>query len=91
MQIKQIVLTIIIIVALGVAGFFAYKAFFSGPSAIVLVTPEDKGPVQGAILPHGTELDFDIVKKFNKNSKLFPYPVVTPTDIGQELGGLVKL
>lgn len=80
----------VIVVALVVAGIFAYKAF-SGSSSATLTTPGTTESLNGAILPHGTSLDFDTVKKFNKNDKLFPYPTVTPNDIGQQLNGLMNL
>lgn len=92
MQSKQIILVAIIVVALGVAGLFAYKAFFGSGSSSAIINEVDTSnqSVSGAILPYGTDLDFDTVKKFNKNGKLFPYPTVTPTDVGQELNTLVN-
>lgn len=90
---KEIILTAIIVIALAIAGFFAYKVFFgsgTSGSATLTTTPVVTAPVKGAILPNGSNLDFDNVKKFNKNGKLFPYPTVTPNDVGQDLSALVN-
>ena len=90
MKSKQIIILVVIVIVLAGAGVFAYKAFMGAGSKTSTSSGKDSN-VSGAILPHGNSLDFDNVKKFNKNDKLFPYPTVNPTDVGQPLNGLVKL
>ena len=91
MRSKQIIFLLIIIVALSVAGVFAYKAFFGNNSSNPSTKNSETIDVSGAILPHGNSLNFDNIKKYNKNGTLFPYPTVTPNDIGHELNDIVNL
>jgi hypothetical protein len=55
----------------------------TAPSAGVSATP-------GSILPYGIRLDFASIKKYNADGKLFSYPVVTPPEVGPELGQIIK-
>lgn len=75
----------IIIAALAGAGVFAYLSLSGGS------TPQAQpAPVANQILPHGTSLDFEAINKFNETGKKFPYPVVSPGEIGQTLNTIVR-
>lgn len=76
MKLKQIIGLIIAIVAFVSAGIFAYMTIVADK------TPQVTTPVSTAeILPKGNKLDFEDVNKFNKNGKLFRYPVVSKDEI----------
>lgn len=97
MQIKKIVSILIIIVVLGLAGFFMYKTFF-GPTKNTGSKTTDsstttKAPSSGVetILPHGTKLNFDNVKKFNPDKHLFPYAEAKPEETGLELNQIISV
>ncbi len=82
---KQIITILIIIMAVFGAGFLGYKALTS-----TVPDTTDAAVSQSSILPYGTTLQFDAVKKYNKDGKLFQYPVVTPADIGPDLGSVIR-
>jgi ABC-type transport system involved in Fe-S cluster assembly fused permease/ATPase subunit len=97
MKIKQIFSILIIIVVLGLAGFFMYKTFF-GPtkntdSKTTVNSSATKAPASGVetILPHGTKLNFENVKKFNPDKHLFPYAEVKPEETGLELNQIISV
>lgn len=83
---KKIISFIIIVIALGAAIVLGYLALTKN-------VPESTG-LAGApastILPNGTELEFNEVQSYNKDGRLFPYPVVTPAEIGTQTNTLVK-
>ncbi len=85
---KQTILLIIIVAAVAGAGVFGYMALTkSGPDAGQAM------PAAGAssqILPMGSALNFDTIQKYNKNSTLFPYPVVNPVEIGVPTSQMIK-
>ena len=80
---KKIITIIIIIVAL--AG-----AIILGYSALKKKAPPTANPAVVTILPYGTTLDFDNLQAFNKTNRLFPYPIVAPTEVGTQTGALVR-
>jgi hypothetical protein len=87
---KRTIYIAVIVIALGGAAVMAYMAFFSGGSGgggeVVI---ETEAQVYN-ILPEGKELDFTEVSKFNQEGRLFPYPQVTPSEIGQVLGNIIE-
>ncbi len=85
MKIKQTIILIVIVVALAGAGVFAYMTFGS-PVAEVPATQETKA----IILPHGNNLDFDDVNKFNETGRQFQYPVTLQSDIGLQLNEIIS-
>lgn len=72
---KKIVTIIIVVLALGGAIYFAYSAFNTS-------TTSTKTAPASTILPFGTSFDFTALSNFNKTNRLFPYPKVTPAEIG---------
>ncbi len=72
---KKVITIIVVVLALGGAVYFAYSAF-NTPS-----DPSSK-PVVSSILPFGTSLDFKLLSEFNKTNRIFPYPKVSPSEIG---------
>lgn len=84
---KKITLLIIFVAAIG-AVMLGYLAIYKDPAASAQDTTAV--PRTASILPYGTDLNFDEIKKFNKNGQLFPYPTVTPADIGPALGEIIK-
>ena len=81
---KKFIYLIIIIIGLGgalVMGYLVYKGSTQGlPSTEVATSTPDSNAYQ--ILPYGRDLDFQKVEEYNKNKILFPYPKVTPSEIG---------
>jgi flagellar basal body-associated protein FliL len=85
MNIKQIIVLIVIIAVLAGAGVFGYKFLMSSvPNKNAAVTTKSE------ILPHGTNLDFSKVKKFNPNARLNTYPIVSPTETGLQLNDMIS-
>ncbi len=88
---KQTIIIIIIVAALAGAGIFAYMSFFSNGSSSLVTFGEDTGaPGTSEILPLGSNLNFDQIHKFNKDSRVFQYPSVNPSEIGPVMGTMVK-
>ena len=88
MKLKKLLILIIIVVTLGGAGVFAYMSLSeTGTSAEVAATNEQ---AKAIILPHGSDLNFDNINKFNQTGKTFQYPAVTPADIGPELNAIIS-
>ncbi len=85
---KKIISIVIIFGALAGAGFFAYKAFSSSSSTAAPSQAATK--TTSEILPLGTNLNFEQVKKFNKDARIFQYPAVSPEDIGPGLSTMIK-
>lgn len=80
-------LTIIIIVlALAGATVLGYRVWFPSSSAPAVVEPGSGG----TILPLGTNLNFETVRKYNKDGHTFLYPQVSPGEIGPALGDIIK-
>jgi len=38
----------------------------------------------------GSTLKFDTIQKYNKDSRLYPYPVVNPSEIGIPTAEMIK-
>ncbi|MDQ3018733.1 MAG: hypothetical protein M3Q64_02595 [bacterium] len=86
---KRIIAIIIIVVAFTGAGVLGYKAL--GPKATSFIeegtTPET---IPSEILPKGANLNFEPVKGFNKESRLFPYPAVNPAEASPTMGEIMQ-
>lgn len=81
---KKFTTLIIIIVALGGAIFLGYSALNNNsPSTGSAAAPKS------TILPYGTGLDFQPLSNFNSTNRFFPYPQVTPQEIGTANSSLV--
>jgi hypothetical protein len=88
---KKILYTIVIIVALGGALVMGYLAFFGDDTSVATdPTLSQSGAPVYNILPHGRSFDFNTVKNFNRDGRLFPYPEVTPAEIGVTLNNLME-
>ncbi len=79
----------IIVIALGGAAVMGYMAFFGGDTTTTEIQIENSAQVYN-ILPKGKDLDFSSVEKFNNQKSFFPYPQVTPGEIGQVLGNIIE-
>lgn len=82
---KQAISIIIIILALAGAGVLLYLLIFSSAPAPVATTT-----APNPILPHGNNLDFSAVTKFNEAGNRINYPKVTPAEIGQPLNSIIQ-
>lgn len=99
MNLRKIITILILVVALVIAGIFAYKTFADptpktddkSTTAAVKPTGTTKANTgaNSSILPLGTKLDFEIVKKFNPTGRLFPYPTVRQEEAGKILNEVV--
>lgn len=92
MNTKKIILIIIIVGALAGAGVFAYISMTGsgttpGAASLTATTP---ATTAGAILPYGTELNFEKINKFNETGRTFEYPSVTPADTGLQLNEIIS-
>ncbi len=87
---KRTLYIIVIVIALGGAAVMGYMALTSGPT--ITSTDETSTSDQAVynILPQGKTLDFDTIKNFNKDERLFPYPQVNSAEIGTTLGNLIE-
>ncbi len=92
MNLRKIIAICVTVIAFGGAGVLLYMTFLSSPkTGPATGGPADQMTEAGAeILPYGTTLNFSTLKKYNKNGKLFNYPVVTQSDIGSELQNIIK-
>lgn len=81
---KKLFTIIITIAALIGAIVLGYSALKKKEQA----SPQPAPPAS-TILPYGTNLDFQDIEEFNKASRLFPYPKVTPPEIGTAPSSLV--
>ncbi len=43
-----------------------------------------------SILPHGNQLNFEAIKKYNPDGKLFNYPSVGPEQVGTNVADILK-
>jgi hypothetical protein len=85
MQIKKIIIVIVMIIALVGGGYFAYQ--YWGKTAL---TPTEKVVSTRVILPHGTNLNFNKVNKFNETGRTFTYPKVDPLEAGLPLDAIIS-
>ena len=89
---KKTIYLIVIIIALGgaiVMGYMVFSGSTQGlPSLESTVPNADSSNYQ--ILPFGKDLNFEKVEQYNKNKILFPYPQVTPAEIGAGSGTLME-
>ncbi|HEX3099367.1 MAG TPA: hypothetical protein VHQ41_00135 [Patescibacteria group bacterium] len=85
MRSKQIIITIVVVVALAGAGILAYLSLRGNADAVA--TPKTAAAI---ILPHGNSLNFDKINKFNQNGQTFQYPVTTPADTGLQLNDIIS-
>lgn len=88
---KKIIYIVIIVIGLGGAALMAYFALFGNSSSkqsAGSTTTTDLGSTTQAqlpdasILPLGNTLDFSKIQSFNKDYTFFPYPKVSPSEIG---------
>ncbi len=101
---KKTILTAIIVIGFGgalVMGFLAWRNSNPGSDTAPLVntnganlpgvtnTGGPGGSPISAILPEGTSLEFGKVKLYNDSGFLFPYPKVSPSEIGRNLIDIV--
>ena len=84
---KNIIIVIVVIVVFIAAAFVLYN----GVGQKEPVAPVPSGNLSTSILPHGNQLEFDQVKKYNPDGKLFNYPKVSPDNIGVNLPGILKV
>lgn len=87
---KRTLYIIIIVIALGGAAVMGYMALTSGPATTSTDETSTSGQAVYNILPQGKSLDFDTIKNFNKDDRLFPYPQVNNAEIGTTLGNLIE-
>jgi flagellar basal body-associated protein FliL len=85
MNVKQIITIVVLIAVLAGAIVFAWTTFFSGRSQ-----PAATLAPSSQILPHGTKLDFKTVQELNPSKRTYQYPVVTPGEVGLNLGELTN-
>lgn len=92
MKTKQIILLVIIIVAVAVAGVFFYKTFSKNIQTEALQAQTDAVAASSGskILPHGDQLDFDTVRKFNPNKQFNQYPAVTSDEAKSQLNSIIS-
>lgn len=82
---KKIITIIIVVAALAGAGFLGYSAMHKSTS-----TGSGKsGDIAKTILPYGSDLNFKPIQDFNNTGRFFPYPKVTPPEIGSTTTALV--
>lgn len=86
---KQVITIIIIVAALAGAGVFAYLTFFSGTPTSTTQTSSGISE-SSEILPMGSNLNFDQVEKFNKDDRLYQYPIISPSEVGAVMGSIIK-
>ena len=84
---SRILTIIIIVLALGGAGLLGYRMLFPGTVTSPITTSSAQA---NAILPFGTKLDFEQVKKYNKDGRTYPYPVVNSSEVGPDLGAITQ-
>lgn len=82
---KKIITIIIVVAALGGAGFLGYSAMHKSSSS----GDAKSGNITTTILPYGTDLNFKPIQDFNSTNRFFPYPKVTPPEIGATTTALV--
>ena len=90
---KKTIYLIVIIIGLGGALVMGYMYLRGGsegvPTAeVASVDTSEASNLQ--ILPFGKELDFKKLEQYNKNKILFPYPKVTPPEIGAGPGTMME-
>lgn len=86
---KNIILIVIVVVLLGAAVYVLFGGS-AGKKASVKTNSENNNPTS-TILPHGSQLDFSQVKKYNPDSKLFDYSTVSPDNVGVSLPDILKV
>lgn len=86
---KRLIYIAIIVIGLGGAAVMAYLAFMGGGSSEEVVVVEGEAAGYN-ILPEGKTLDFNTLQDFNKDGRVFPYPVVSPAEVGQVLGNIIE-
>lgn len=89
MNSKKIILILLIVGALSGAGVFAYISM-TGTGASSENTSTVPTSSAGAILPNGSDLNFDKINKFNETGRVFEYPSVTPADTGLQLNEIIS-
>lgn len=87
---KRTLYIIVIVIALGGAAVMGYLAFTAGDSSEVTVNESGETSSVYNILPKGKSLDFGTLQNFNRDNRLFPYPEVNNTEVGKNLGNLIK-
>jgi hypothetical protein len=77
------------LVFLAATAFLLYNYFGSNAVSTPPVVVQSE-PVKG-LLPHGATLQFDVLKQYNGgNIQPFPYPEVSPGEVGISVLDLVK-
>lgn len=85
---KKTILTIIIIAGIGGAIIMAYLAL-TGDSSDAGNEQSSRAKNSG-ILPNGTSLDFKKLEEFNDTGRLYPFPKVSPTEVGSNIGTMTE-
>lgn len=80
----------VIVIALGGAVLMGYMAFSGGGSQGTEGTQIESSAQVYNILPQGKDLDFGPVVEYNERSFFFPYPQVSPAEVGQVLGNIIE-
>lgn len=88
MKLKQIISIVIVIAALAGAGVFAYMSLKSEVDTATQATSSEQQTA--IILPHGNELNFDQVNKYNQTGQQFQYPQTTAADTGLQLNEIIS-
>lgn len=87
MSLKNILVTLVVVIAVVAVAYFAFGKFLGGDSSIA---PTALAVTPSKILPLGTRLDFGLIKKYNPDGKLFNYPKVDTNEVGPALSDLIK-
>ena len=77
---KQTISIIIIVFAIGGAAVFGYMALNKSGGGSSATAPAVGAT--SSILPMGSTMKFDTIQKYNKDSRLFDYPVVSQSEVG---------
>lgn len=84
MSLKNIITTVVILLVIGIVGYFVITGLSGSSTSNVVVG------TTGKILPLGSKFDTSLIKKYNADSKLFNYPKVAPGEVGPPLGDIAR-
>ncbi len=87
---KKYIYIAIIVIALGGAALMGYMAFSGGSGSTSSGIQIESSAQVYNILPNGSDLDFSTLSKFNDQNLFFPYPQVSPSEVGQVLGNIIE-
>jgi hypothetical protein len=96
MNARKIILFIVIAIGFG-GSIYLLRGVFSKPGTtpvdlaqLVQVDTSGGTGTGQHILPFGSNLDFTQIKKYNPETRLYPYPEVTTSEIGLSLSEFIK-